>query len=143
MANPNSYSNQYGRMSRGVILPRARTNMTKSFITLALAGLTGYGLWMLMKPKVEFVTGKSGKPWRVVLLGTTGDTREYEVFAPAGSWGPHAELSVIRYSQTGSNMASRKLIAVGAPVPAEITAGATSDFVTPAPTGVMAMGTSR
>ena len=139
----NSNSNQYGRMSRGVMLPRARRNMTKSFITGSLALLTGYGLWQLMKPQSENVTGRSGKPWRVKLLGKTGDSREYEVYAPAGSWGPHAELSVLRYSQLGSDMSSRKVTAVGTPVPVEITTGAMSDFVgLPATSNILSLGTS-
>lgn len=102
--------------------------MAKTWTVAALGLFAGLGLWHIMKPSVNLVTGKSGKPWRVVLLGKTGDVKTYELFSPAGSFGPHAELSVLRYSQTGSDMASRKVVGVGQGVPAEMTSVAASDF---------------
>lgn len=125
------------------MLPPPRKNMTRSLVSLALAGLTGWGLWQIMKPQENLVAGKSGKSWRVVLLGKTGDVKTYELFSPAGSFGPHGELSVLRYSQTGSDMGSRKIVGVGQGVPTEMMTAASSDFGLPFNAGgVLAPGTS-
>jgi hypothetical protein len=101
---------------------------TRNFITLALAAAAAVGLYQITRPSEDLVIGRSGKKWRVVLLGKMGDNRAYEIFAPAGSWGPHPELSVLRYSQTGADMNSRKVQAVGSGVPAAMMAGAALDF---------------
>jgi hypothetical protein len=101
---------------------------SRSILTLALAGLGAFGVYHLLKPEENLVTGKSGHHWRVVLLGNTGGTKSYELFAPAGEWGPAPELSVLRYSQTGSDMGSRKILGVGAGVPEAMKAAAASDF---------------
>jgi hypothetical protein len=117
--------------------------MSKTLVTLFLAGLGGYAVYQIMKPEENLVTGRSGHKWRVVLRGAaTGGAKEWEVFAPAGSWGPHAELSVVRYSQLGSDMASRKITGVGQGVPAEMLAGAQSDFGLVQSGGVLPLGTS-
>jgi hypothetical protein len=138
----NSYSRQYGRMSRGTMLPPPRKNMSKSLVSLFFVGLAGWSIYKLASPSEHLVTGKSGKSWRVVLRGKTGDVKEYEVFAPANSWGPHAELSVLRYSQTGSDMGSRKIVGVGAGVPEAMKAGAASDFGLPTTGGALPLGSS-
>lgn len=96
---------------------------------LALGGL-GLGAALLLSKKApgDRLTGKSGHAWRVVMIGSAGAVHTYEVFSPAGSFGPHGELSVLRYQQTGSDTASRKVTAVGAGVPEAMRAAAISDF---------------
>jgi hypothetical protein len=116
--------------------------MTKTLVTLGLAGLGAFAIFKLVSTPDELTLGKSGHKWRVVLHGKSpGGITEWEVFAPAGSWGPHGELSVLRYVQTGSDMSSRKLTGTGAGVPPEITAGAKEDFGL-STGGVLPLGTS-
>lgn len=99
---------------------------------LLLLGAVGVGAaFVLKKPDGDAVLGKSGKTWRVVFLGNQGGVTTHEVFAPPSSFGPHGELSVLRYSQTGSNQDSRKITGVGAGVPAPIVQTAASDFGLP------------
>lgn len=90
------------------------------------AAATAFG-----KSAAPLVTGKSGKSWRVALLSTSGNDKTWEVFAPASSFGPHAELSALRYTQTGSDISSRKVAAVPSGVPAVIITTAASDFGVP------------
>jgi hypothetical protein len=99
----------------------------KGLLLVAALGVLSFGALALKKPG-ELVTGKSGKSWRVVHLGAAGSVHSYEVFTPAGSFGPHEELSVLRYSQTGSDKASRKLLGVGQGTPQAIVTAAASDF---------------
>lgn len=101
----------------------------KAPVLLGLGGLA-LGAVLLLQKKLpgDLVTGKSGKTWRVVLLGVSGAVKTFEVFSPAGSFGPHGELSVLRYQQTGSDMGSRKVTAIGAGVPEAMRAAAISDF---------------
>lgn len=116
---------------------------SKTALSLMLAAAGAGGVYLLLKSKQELVTGRSGKSWRIVLLGNVGGTKTYEIFAPAGSFGPHGELSVLRYSQNGADMNSRKIVGVGAGVPAEIMTVAASDFGVPFDASkVLAPGTS-
>jgi hypothetical protein len=102
----------------------------KTGILLALA-LGGIGAAVaLSKKEGDVVTGKSGKTWRVVFSNASG-VKTYEVIAPASSFGPHAELSVLKYTQTGSDQSARKIIGVGAGVPVAIVQTAASDFGLP------------
>lgn len=103
----------------------------KGLLLIAALGALSFGALTVLKKPGDVVTGKSGKAWRVVLIGTSGATHTYEVFAPAGTFGPHEELSVLRYSQTGSDQASRKLVGKGAGVPVAITQAAGADFGVP------------
>ena len=95
---------------------------------LGLGGLIGAAFLLSNKKPGDIVTGKSGHSWRVVMIGVTGAVKTFEVFSPAGSFGPHGELSVLRYQQTGSDMNSRKVTAVGAGVPEAMRAAAIADF---------------
>ena len=116
---------------------------SKTALSLVLAAAGAGAVYLLLKPKQELVTGRSGKSWRVVLLGNTGGVKTYEIFAPAGSFGPHGEMSVLRYSQNGSDMNSRKVVGIGAGVPPEIMTVAASDFGVPFnPSNILAPGTS-
>jgi len=101
---------------------------SKGLLLVAALGALGLGAATFLKKPGDTVTGKSGKSWRVVMIGTAGSTHTYEVFTPAGTFGPHEELSVLRYSQNGSDMASRKIVGVGAGVPDAIKAAAAADF---------------
>lgn len=103
------------------------------FQKLALAGLaiSAVAAFAFGKQKGDIVSAKSGKTWRVVMLSNTGGVKTYEVFSPAGSFGPHGELSVIRYTQQGSDVNSRTLLGVGAGVPAVMVTTAGSDFGVP------------
>ena len=100
---------------------------------LLLLAAVGVGAAIALKGKKpgDLVTGKSGKLWRVVKLPDSAGVKNYEVFAPASSFGPHGELSVLRYSQTGSNQSSRAITGVGAGVPEAIVKTAASDFGLP------------
>jgi peptidoglycan hydrolase-like protein with peptidoglycan-binding domain len=82
------------------------------------------------------VTGKSGHHWLVVLVTAEQEPKLFDVIAPAGEWGPHEDLRVVRYSQAGSDTNSRTMVAAADGVPSEILAAAVSDFgiKIPAPT---------
>lgn len=108
--------------------------MSKAALPLlvAAAGIgAAVAFFASKKPPGNIVTAQSGKSWRVVMVGTNGATHTYEVFAPASSFGPHAELSVLRYSQTGSDVTSRAIVAVGSGVPVAIVQTAATDFGLP------------
>lgn len=101
---------------------------SKGLLLVLGLGALGIGAATVLKKPGDVVTGKSGKAWRVVMIGTSGTTHTYEVWTPAGTFGPHEELSVLRYSQNGSDMASRKVVGTGAGVPAAILQAAAADF---------------
>lgn len=103
----------------------------KAALLLGLLGLGGAAAFLLHGKTGLLTTGQSGKAWRVVLLSNVAGVKTYEVFSPAGSFGPHGELSVVRYQQTGSDMGSRKVVGVGAGVPEAMRAAAASDFGLP------------
>jgi hypothetical protein len=109
---------------------------------LLLLGAVGLGAAVAFAQKKpgDVVTGKSGKTWRVVLLGSERGVKSYEVFAPSSSFGPHGELSALGYSQTGSDQSSRKITGVGAGVPAVIVKTAASDFGLPFDESLMPAG---
>lgn len=100
----------------------------KKAILLALV-LGGAGaFWAVTHKPEDIVTGRSGHQWRVVLMGNVGGVKTYEVFAPKNSWGPHGELSVVRYSQAGSDIGRRYIRGAAVGVPPEMFAGAVLDF---------------
>lgn len=72
------------------------------------------------------VTGKSGKPWLIVQVGSG----EYDVYSPAGTWGPHGELRVLRYRQAGSE---KVLHGIASGVPTQVASAAMSDLNIKAP----------
>lgn len=104
--------------------------MAGGALLLATLGI-GAAVAFLGKKDGDTVTGESGKTWRVVFLGSADGKTSYEVFAPASSFGPHGELSVLRYSQVGSDRASRQITGVGSGVPETIVKMAASDFDLP------------
>lgn len=103
-------------------------------ITVVLAASA---VWYLLSRQKSFafqpVTGGvTKKPWltRVVGISGSGDNKKtmVELWAPAGSWGPHGNVLVVTYEQTGDNKGSRRSLGVGPEaVPAMVTA-AGQDF---------------
>ena len=103
-------------------------------ITVILAaGAVWYYLSRQKSYAFQPVTGGvTKKPWltRVVNISGSGDNKKtmVELWAPAGSWGPHGNVLVVTYEQTGDNKGSRKSLGVGPEaVPAMVTA-AGQDF---------------
>lgn len=68
---------------------------------------------------------KNGHAWKLVPVGT-----ETDVFAPAGSWGPHAELRVLRYVTK-----SKLLSGAAAGVPQAVMDAAIKDLGVKMPAG--------
>lgn len=108
--------------------PTMAKSNSKGLLLVAALGAVGLGAVTLLKKPGDLVTAKSGKSWRVVMLSSADGVKTYEVWTPAGSFGPHEELSVLRYSQTGSDMGSRRVVGVGAGVPDAIKQTAAADF---------------
>ncbi len=103
-------------------------------ITLILAaGAAWYFLSRQKSYAFQPVTGGvTHKPWltRVVGITGSGDNKKtmVELWAPAGSWGPHGNVLVVTYEQTADNKGSRRSLGVGPEaVPAMVTA-AGQDF---------------
>lgn len=130
----NSYSGGFSRRSIGS--PRGGSNGA----LLGVLGLVAAGAaaMSLLRVKGDIVTAKSGKSWRVVLLSNRDGVKTYELFAPEGSFGPHGELSVLRYSQTGSDTGTRKLVGIGSGVPPVMVTTAGADFAVPLPPALQA-----
>ena len=105
----------------------AKSN-SKGLLLVGVLGALGLGAITVLKEPGDAVAGKSGKVWRVVMLSNVNGLKTYEVFTPAGTFGPHEKLSVLRYTQSGSDQAGRKVIGIGANVPATITQTAATDF---------------
>lgn len=105
--------------------------MAKALFLFGLGAAALGAAVLIGKKPGDLVMGKSGKAWRVVLLGQVGGVKSYELIAPEASFGPHAEMSVLRYTQSGSDTASRKITGVGAGAPASVVQTAASDFGLP------------
>jgi hypothetical protein len=100
----------------------------KGLLIAAGLGALALGAVALQKKPGDLVKGSSGKTWRVVMLSNVGGLKTYEVFAPEASFGPHPELSVLRYSQQDANTASRKVTGAANDIPPQITQTAAADF---------------
>lgn len=91
-----------------------------SFPLVPLA-LGAGAFWLLSRsnkaPQFTVVQAKSGRKWLTRTLGVTGTgparTTTVEVWAPAGAYGPHLDMLVATYKQTGSDMNSRVAISTG------------------------------
>lgn len=85
--------------------------------------------------------GVTGKPWltRTINISGSGDNKKtlVELWSPAGTYGPHQQILVVTYEQTGSDKSTRVSKGVGPEaVPAMVT-DAGKDFgikSLPAPT---------
>lgn len=71
----------------------------------------------------------NGHTWKLVPV-----TGGVDVFAPAGSWGPHGELRVLRFTQ-GSASSPRVLAGVASGVPPAVLAAAMKDLAIQTPAG--------
>lgn len=87
-------------------------------------------LWLLSRsnkqPAFSIVQAKSGRKWLTRTLGVTGTgdarTTTVEVWAPAGAYGPHLDMLVATYKQSGSDTASRVALSTGpSALPQQIT----------------------
>jgi len=88
-------------------------------------------LWLLSRsgskaPAFSPVQAKSGRKWLTRTLGVSGSgptrTTTVEVWAPAGAYGPHLDMLVATYKQTGSDTNSRVAISTGpSALPQQIT----------------------
>ena len=106
-------------------------------LVLAAAAATAGWYFLIHKksPAYAFqpVTGGvTKKPWltRVTKITGSGDNKvtTVELYAPAGSWGPHQQLLVATYQQKGSNLADRKALSFGQFATPEMVTAAGQDF---------------
>lgn len=112
--------------------------MKALYVTLGLGGLTA---WLLMQKAATSseageLVKKNGHEWLIRPVkqpaGAVG-ANVYSVYAPAGSWGPHAELLVVRYSVATAPNAKKILAGVGAGVPIAMRDAALTDLGIAAP----------
>ena len=73
------------------------------------------------------VKGKSGKSWRVNTR-MDGQTMIADVWATAGSFGPHQDIPVMTYTQHGADLSTKKFKEAPANVPSAILTTARVDF---------------
>lgn len=108
-------------------------------ITLGLGGLAA---WLLTKktaatetPNSEIVS-KNGHTWELVYLvpkpGAVGASTT-NVFAPAGSWGPHQRMLVLQFYVATAPNAPRILSGVGTDVPVAMRDAAMTDLAVKPP----------
>ncbi|MGB1274721.1 MAG: hypothetical protein ACPG77_03135 [Nannocystaceae bacterium] len=89
---------------------------------ITMIALAAGGLYLLTRkggpqpPKAAVTGSKTGKQWltRIASVQGSGDDKivTVEVYAPAGSYGPHHETLVTTYQQTGSDKGSRKVVSI-------------------------------
>lgn len=121
----NSYSGGYAPSSRA-----RRGSSNPSVKLIGLIGLIGLGAAVVFARKPgDIVTGRSGAAYRVVLVSNTGGVKTYDIFGAATG------TLLLRYTQTGSDTSSRKLVAVGQGVDQTMVRAAASDFAVPLPGG--------
>lgn len=119
----NSYSGGFALSSR-----RGSRSASPNLKLLGLLGLAGVAAAMLIARKPgDVVMGQSGNAYRHVLVSNAGGVKTFDLYS-AGSG-----LLLLRYSQTGSDMNSRRLVAVGQGVDQATVRVAASDFGVPLP----------
>lgn len=82
------------------------------------------------------VTGPSGKQWEVQLMNNEGGEFIQDVWAPAGAWGPHQKMRVLRYKQVGQDKSTRTYVTSPPSIPKAIMDTAILDFGVKIPPGV-------
>lgn len=102
-------------------------------VPLALGAVALYALSRKNQaPQFSSVQGKSGKKWLTRTLGVAGTgpsrTTTVEVWAPAGSYGPHLDTLVATYNQTGSDTSSRVALSTGPNAVPQMITDAGQDF---------------
>jgi hypothetical protein len=106
-----------------------------SFPTIPVA-LGGLALYYLSKknsaPQFSPVQANSGRKWLTRTLGVTGTgaarTTTVEVWAPAGAYGPHLDVLVATYKQTGSDKSTRVALSTGPSAVPQMITDAGLDF---------------
>lgn len=107
--------------------------MSLPLVPLALGG---FALWYLSRggsaPPFTPITASSGRKWLTRTLGVTGTgaarTTTVEVWAPAGAFGPHNQMLVATYKQSGSDTNSRVALSTGPSAVPEMITAAGQDF---------------
>ncbi len=105
--------------------------MALPLIPLALGAVAVYALTHQNKaPAFSPVQAKSGRKWLTRTLPGAGPpgTSTVEVWAPAGAFGPHLDMLVATYRQTGSDMTSRVALSTGPSAVASMITAAGEDF---------------
>lgn len=108
-------------------------------------------LWYFSRKKTfafEPITGGvTGKKWLTRVVGITGagDAKKtlVEVWSPAGTYGPHLQVLVLTYEQTGSDKNSRVNKGVGPQAIPIMVTDAGKDFGVRQPAGVTVSGVPR
>lgn len=106
---------------------------------LAMAALGAGGYWVYKKlsegptyPFESVTGGVTKRPWktRVVSIQGTGADKitTVQVWAPAGSWGPHLDLLVTTYQQKGSDKNTRVSTGTGPSAIPQMVTAAGQDF---------------
>lgn len=111
---------------------------------LIALGAGALGLYALTKskggapepigPEVT-VVGPSGKTWNVVPMNRNGDNVSLDIWAPAGAWGPHAKMRILRYDQKGEDKSTRTYIDSPPGIPKAMMDTAILDFGVKIPFG--------
>lgn len=107
--------------------------MAVPLVPIALGALA---VWVLSQqakaPAFQQVQAKSGRKWltRTMSVTGTGAAKQtvVEVWSPAGSFGPHLDMLVATYRQTGSDTNARVAISTAAGVPDAMITAAGQDF---------------
>lgn len=96
--------------------------------TTLLLGLGALGYWLVKKKSGDQVITINDHTWVLrAVAPVPGQPSFTNVLAPKGSWGPHNEMLVVRFSQTGPS-APRLLAGVGADVPVAMRDAALKDL---------------
>ena len=89
---------------------------------ITMVALGAGALYLLTRKKneaafVEVKGGSTGRLWLSRIVSITGDGENKqvlaEVWAPAGSYGPHHQTKVVTYNQTGSDKSTRRVVSYG------------------------------
>lgn len=107
--------------------------MSLPVVPLALGAAA---LWYLSHrnagPAFSTVQSSSGRKWLTRTLGVTGSGASrkttVEVWAPAGSFGPHQQVLVATYQQSGADTNSRVALSTGPNAVPEMITAAGQDF---------------
>lgn len=107
--------------------------MALPIVPLALGGLA---LWYLSRaqsaPAFSPITATSGRKWLTRTLGVSGTgasrVTTVEVWAPAGAFGPHHQVLVATYRQSGADTGSRVAVSTGPSAVPEMITAAGQDF---------------
>lgn len=98
----------------------------KAITALIALGAGGAVYYFATKASAKTVT-VGGRTWKLKPAGKNAAGLELtDVIAPAGSWGPHAEMLVLRFNTTTSGV--KTLEAVGQNVPQAMRDAALSAF---------------